>query len=81
MDRVIAYALAVGVISGPFISAALYALRQAGRVLARRWDAWEHAALTCPHRSHLRRYRWPINTICAVRIGTEWINAIRRRPT
>jgi len=54
------------------------AIRNPARALARRYDAWEHAALTCPHRRHLRRYRWPHTALCAIRIGPAWIGAVRR---
>lgn len=44
-----------------------------GRALRRRWHTWEWAALTCPHRRHLRRYRWPLAAYCVVRVGPAWL--------
>lgn len=66
-------------LSGP--QAGAQSLGRPWHALARRYDAWEHAALNCPHRKGLRRYRWPYTALCAIRIGPAWISAIRRRPT
>lgn len=43
------------------------------RPLTRRWAAWEWAALTCPHRSPLRRYRWPLAAYAIIRVGPAWL--------
>lgn len=66
----IARALAVGIVCAPFISAALLGLHQAGRRARHAYRRWEWAALNCPHRSQLRRYRWPL----AIRLAplTAW---------
>jgi hypothetical protein len=49
------------------------------RALSRRYTAWETTALTCPHRQHLRRYRWPLTALCTIRISTAWAGAIHIR--
>ncbi|NUP15468.1 MAG: hypothetical protein HOZ81_05060 [Streptomyces sp.] len=38
-----------------------------------RFRTWEWAALTCPHRSHLRRYRWSLAVYAVIRVGPAWV--------
>lgn len=67
---------AVGVLAAV---AALYVLARAAR---RRYRTWEWAALTCPHRSPLRRYRWTLTVIGTIRVGPGYLaHTIRRRRT
>lgn len=54
-------------------------LRHPACALARRYTEWETTALTCPHRRHLRRYRWPLTALCTIRINTAWASAVHRR--
>lgn len=41
------------------------------------YQRWEWAALNCPHRSRLRRYRWPLAIRCAPL--TTWAHLTHRR--
>lgn len=48
--------------------------------LRRRYRAWEWTALNCPHRKHLRRYRWPLTAYSLIRIRPAYIaHTIRNR--